>query len=404
MMRKSSPEIVTFPKAEKEAVRIAAYVGDRETEQQLHELFGRWGYETTYIQKGRIPDARRDYANRNMPPVLIVDISDAALPLSELKTLADICPPEVNVVALGTRDTVGLYRDLMEIGVTDYLVKPVPADLLFRAIARASGQKAGRQMDARTGKTVAVFGVRGGVGATTAVASLGWLLAHHYSRHVMMTDLNLGAGSLALDLGEAAGGGLAELLSSPERIDEMVIERATLSIGDKLRLLAGGSDRPGDGEYDAQAVEALMSHLRPRYHFIFQDLDRARPAASSLLLERADIRILILEPTLAAVRDAARLVTRLGEGEARQELFIIVNRGRDIRSGDVPTEKIAEVVGRPVDLVIPFERRRLAVASLNGEAAMQRKSAVQRAYLRFAGILVGQGPARPRRTRWPLRL
>src|SRR5690606_35697380 len=140
MMRKSSPEIVTFPKAEKEAVRIAAYVGDRETEQQLHELFGRWGYETTYIQKGRIPDARRDYANRNMPPVLIVDISYAALPLSELKTLADICPPEVNVVALGTRDTVGLYRDLMEIGVTDYLVKPVPADLLFRAIARASGQ------------------------------------------------------------------------------------------------------------------------------------------------------------------------------------------------------------------------------------------------------------------------
>lgn len=399
-MKRAMPEIVAFPKADREAVRIAAYLADAATEAQVRELVEEWGYDAAFVKRGGVPEARRDYAGGEMPPLLIVDISAAALPLSDLQALADICPPQVNVIALGERDTVGLYRDLLEIGVSDYLVKPVPAELLYRAVRRASGQGGARYGEARTGKTVAVYGVRGGAGATTTVASLGWLLAHHHNRHVMMTDLNLGEGSLALDLGQERGGGLAELLASPERIDEMVIERATLGVGDKLRLLAGNARRPDAADYDAAAVAALMSRLRPRYHFILQDLDRTRPAVALSLLESADVRILVMEPTLAALRDAATLVKHLTEGESRQELLIIVNRCRGIRAGDVPIDKISEVIGRRVDIVVPFDRKRLALASLNGTPAMQTKSAVRGAYLRLAAMLLGQAGGAKRLSRW----
>ncbi|MEX2519868.1 MAG: cellulose synthase operon protein YhjQ/BcsQ [Paracoccaceae bacterium] len=400
MIRKATPEIVTFPKADKDAPRIAAYLSDTETERHLRDLFGKWGYATGHLKKGGIQEAIRDYAAAEMPPVLIVDISGAALPLSDLQALADICPPQVNVVALGRRDDVGIYRDLMDIGVTDYLVKPVPGELLHRALRRASGQAVTRQADQRTGKTVAVYGVRGGVGATTTVASMGWLLAKHFNRHVMMVDLNLAHGSLALDLGQEAGGGLAELLASPDRIDEMVVDRATLAVGEKLRLLAGEDRLPVARDYDAAAVSGLMGHLLHRYHFILQDIDRTRHATARALLEKADVRILVMDATLAAVRDTARLVSELGEGDAAKEIRIVLNRSRGVSAGEVPTDRIAEVIGRAVDIVIPFDRKRLALARLNGEAAMVKKSAARNAYLRLAATLIGQRDPPSRRARW----
>ena len=400
MQKKATPEIVTFPKADREALRIAAYLAEAETERHLRGLFGKWGYATDHLSRGGIAEAIRDYANADMPPVLIVDISATALPLSDLQTLADICPPQVNVVAIGARDNVGLYRDLMEIGVTDYLVKPVPGDLLYRAIRRASGQTEARHMVQRTGKTIAVYGVRGGVGATITVGSLGWLLANHFNRHVIMADLNLAHGSLALDLGQEASAGLADLLASPERMDAVVVDRATLALGEKLRLLAGQARAPEANSYDAAAVTALMGHLRHRYHFILQDLDRSRPAISRALLEKADVRLLVMDATLAAVRDAARLVKELGGEEAAKEIRIVLSRSRGVSAGEVPVDRIEEVIGHSVDTIIPFDRRHLALASLNGEAAMQKKTAVQGAYLRLAATLIGQNGKQWHRPRW----
>ena len=74
------------------------------------------------------------------PLFLLVDLHDSVMPLSDLGRLAEVCEPSVQVVALGERNDVGLFRSLLKIGVRDYLVKPLTVELLKRTRERFRGQ------------------------------------------------------------------------------------------------------------------------------------------------------------------------------------------------------------------------------------------------------------------------
>ena len=68
------------------------------------------------------------------PHLLLVDISGIDLPLSQIHTLADVCEPGTTVVAIGDHNDVGLYRDLIDAGVSHYIVKPLTRELLTKAL------------------------------------------------------------------------------------------------------------------------------------------------------------------------------------------------------------------------------------------------------------------------------
>src|SRR5215467_12366062 len=95
-------------------------VVDAETERTLQEASGLLGRNV--IMRGGIAKAIEYLSEQRSPHLLIVDISGVELPLSQIQMLADVCEPGTNVVAIGDRDEVALYRDLQEAGVSNYLV------------------------------------------------------------------------------------------------------------------------------------------------------------------------------------------------------------------------------------------------------------------------------------------
>src|SRR5438034_10896014 len=90
------------------------------------------------IMRGGIAKSIDYLMAQRSPHLLIVDISGVDLPLSQIHTLADVCEPGVTVIAIGDRNDVGLFRDLTEAGVSDYIVKPLTRDLLTKALAPRS--------------------------------------------------------------------------------------------------------------------------------------------------------------------------------------------------------------------------------------------------------------------------
>src|SRR5258708_23603606 len=98
----------------------------------------------------------------------MVGVRGLALPVSKISELADVCEPGVAVIAIGNRNEIGLYRDLMHAGVTEYVVKPVNQQLLARALTsgRAHTGEAS-PIQRKLGTLVAFLGARGSVGTTT---------------------------------------------------------------------------------------------------------------------------------------------------------------------------------------------------------------------------------------------
>ena len=113
------------------------------------------------------------------------------MPASRMHELAELCEPGVTVIAIGDRNDIGLYRDLVQAGVNEYIVKPVTAQLLAKALLAAPASAGREPIIRKLGKVVAAIGARGGVGTTTLAINLAWHLANRQNRRVLLLDLDL---------------------------------------------------------------------------------------------------------------------------------------------------------------------------------------------------------------------
>ena len=105
-----------------------AFVNDPESEAVLQTAFREEAPGA--VLRGDITKAIQHLAANRSPRVLVVDISDVALPVTQIHQLADVCEPGVSVIVIGTRDEVGLYRDLLHAGIAEYIVKPLTDGLV----------------------------------------------------------------------------------------------------------------------------------------------------------------------------------------------------------------------------------------------------------------------------------
>ncbi len=166
------------------------------------------------------------YLRSNSSPRIISSTSPRSeLPISDINALAEACEPGVEVIVIGAQNDIGLFRDLMQIGVSDYLAKPITRELLRRSIETVRQGAQSVNLRGRLGKIVAVTGVRGGAGATTVAANLAWLLSEKVGRRVALLDLDFNFGSLSLALDQKATPGLREALENIHRVDQLFIER-----------------------------------------------------------------------------------------------------------------------------------------------------------------------------------
>src|SRR4051794_26974929 len=108
--------------------RIICFVSDELSAAALRK--GLEGSNLT-IRRGTIRNAIRMLETDTELFALVVDISGIDDPFTELERLASVCPPDVQVALIGENREITFYRELMELGLTEYLPKPLTRDVVL---------------------------------------------------------------------------------------------------------------------------------------------------------------------------------------------------------------------------------------------------------------------------------
>ncbi|HLO77269.1 MAG TPA: P-loop NTPase, partial [Magnetospirillum sp.] len=243
----------------------------------------------TYIRQGTLADATEFMAKLERPPrQLVVDISASTMALSELSALAEVCAPSVSVVVIGERNDVGLFRELLRMGVDEYISKPLTIDLLTRLLG-GPGAVVAPVHQVRTGKLVACVGARGGVGVSTVAANVAWYLAHNVDRRVALLDLDPYGGPLNIMLGTQCNNGLTDVLKNVRRLDPQYLDRTMVSIGGKLFILSAQNSLDSGEQLDADALRELVGELKRHFHYVIVDMPHRAGGAAMTMLEEAQV-------------------------------------------------------------------------------------------------------------------
>ena len=375
-------------------VQIAAFIADVDTETIVSAVFEDLGFEASAVRRGDIETAIGFLGTNPSPRIVVVDITRSELPISDINSLAEACEPGVEVIVIGAQNDIGLFRDLMQIGVSDYLAKPITRELLRRSIETVRQGAQNVNLRGRLGKLIAVTGVRGGLGATTIAANLGWLLSERVGRRVALLDLDFNYGALALALDQKATPGLREALENIHRVDQLFIERTIQNVNQRLGLLSCEEPLDYRLHFETRAYDELVGHLAKQFHYVLVDAPHGSGVEHQHVLKTAAVRIIVIDPTLASMRHTIRLLKSLGQEEIGRQTIIVLNRRWPMSEGDLSIDEIEKALNHRIDVVIPFGKGLLVAAENGGDLVAAKPSPVTEALTELVQELSGRPRAK----------
>jgi len=375
---------------------LMAFVADAETERVLRDCLAHLAVAPGEILRGGIAKAIEFLGAQRSPNTLIVDITGVDLPVSQIRALEEVCEPGVVVIAIGARNEIGLYRDLLQAGVSEYVVKPLNAQLLSRALSVGPRVGAATPIHSKLGTMVAVIGARGGVGATTLAVNLAWHLASRQSRRVALVDLDLQNGDCALALNIKPTPGLREALVNPARIDNTLLERVMTPVESRLFVLSSEEPLRDNLQFTPEAVEILVTALRDQFHYVILDVPRTPSPPYQRALDLADFRIIVCDQTLRSVRDTVRLRSALGEVDGGHRNLLVVNRHGEGGRLAVTLQEMRKILDLQPSAVVPFHPTSFVSAVTKSQVAASRRGKFADAIGALVLELTGRPPERRR--------
>jgi pilus assembly protein CpaE len=331
---------------------IVAFVADAETENILRDGLSDAAPHGVEFHRTSVRGAIDLLGQTSTPRVLIIDVTGESRPLTALESLSNVVEPDVHVLLIGEFNDVNFYRHATRIlGVKEYLFKPITRDMVARHFGPIIMNRSRRPESMQGGRVVTITGVRGGVGASTIAANLAWHLGKRANRHTVLVDADLYRGSCALLLNAKSGAGLRTALETPQRIDELFIERSSQAVTERLHVLSGEENLLDQIKYEPGAAGRLIDTLRRRYNFIVIDAPFTGSGLHRDLLMLGHQRILVMEPTLVAVRDALRLLAMPNGPLQVHRGLLVLNRLK--RPGTLTRNQTEDALKMKVDITIP---------------------------------------------------
>jgi pilus assembly protein CpaE len=371
---------------------FTAFVCDDASAEMLKPIATENGWDYGRINKGGLRNAVQALSVSASPSILFVDLSECGDPLNDIGALAEVCEPGTVVIAAGHVNDVRLYRDLVNSGIQDYLLKPLNPEQLREAFNQAqlvlAGPRAAEPVVDRPHMMTAFVGVRGGTGASSLAASVAWQLSEKQRRSTAFLDLDVhfGTGALALDL--EPGRGLTDAIENPGRIDGLFIERAMVKANEKLAVLSAEAPMNTPMMSDGTAFFQLQEEMKQAFECTIIDLPRTMVIQHPHLLYDVSTVVVVTEFTLAATRDTIRILSWLKSNAPQAGVIVVANRVPPTGQTEITRKDFETSIERAVDIVVPYD------AKLAVQAAKLGKPLIDVAKSTKLGQAIGELAAR----------
>lgn len=217
---------------------------------------------------------------------------------------------------------------IMRAGADDFLPLPVSASTLQETVETLGAAPVGQAAAGKSpGLIYAVYGVAGGVGATTLAVNLAWetaLEVEKSKQRVAILDFNFLFGSVATYLDLPRREAIYEMLSDPDSVDDDLFGQAlSKPEGGKLSALTSPVDalpldivEPGD-------VRRLIDLARRNFDYVFIDMPQTLTHWSDLILTEAEVFFAVMESDMRSAQNMLRFVRALQAEELPTEKLVI---------------------------------------------------------------------------------
>lgn len=331
------------------------------------------------------------YLQENQTPNLLILESSAAnaTMVAQIDELASHCDEGVQVMVIGNTNDIGLYRQLMARGVSEYLVPPVPPVQIVRSISQLFADP-----DAPfVGKSISILGAKGGVGASTIAHNLAWSLSESAQVSTALIDLDLSFGTTALDFNHENQQTVADALLAPERVDDAVVSKLLAKVTDRLSLFTAPATVSQIMDIPAESYTSIIDTVRRVMPYVVLDMPHAWNEWTYQTLLSSDEVILVCQPDLASLRNGKNIIDEL-KAQRPNDVppKLVLNMMGVPKRPEIPTKDFAAAIEVEPSTILPFDPQLFGTASNNGQMISETDATADASVSidQLAGALTGR--------------
>ena len=347
---------------------------------------------------GGVQAALAAYREEQTPNVIVLEAAADREPfLASLDALANYCDDGTRVVVVGRANDISLYRALIARGVSEYLVEPFDLLDFIRTISELYA-KPGKGV---LGRIVAVYGARGGVGASTVAHHTAWSIATKVEMSTVIADCDLPFGTAGLDFNQDPPQGIGDAVFAPDRLDINMLDRLMTKCNDRLVLLPAPATLERNYDFDATAFDGIIDLLRSSAPMIVLDLPHVWTAWSRRLLTSADEVVVVAAPDLANLRNVKNLQDTIGSARSNDgKIKLVMNMVGVPKRPEIAVKDFSSSINLEPSVVIPFDPKLFGAAANNGQMAAEVSGGAKIGQLfeNFGRLVCGKAELRKAKT------
>ncbi|AXV17074.1 CtpF protein [Neorhizobium sp. SOG26] len=339
---------------------------------------------------GSTDAAANMFSSSPTPNLIILETeADPKNLLVELAPLAEVCDPSTRVIIVGRYNDIGLYRELIRNGISEYLVGPVQMQDMLASISAIFVDPEAEPL----GKSIAFIGAKGGVGSSTIAHNCAFGISSLFSTETILADLDLPFGTANIDFDQDPAQGIAEAVFAPERLDEVFLDRLLTKCSEHLSLLAAPSLLDRAYDYDRGAFTPIIELLQRSAPVAVLDLPHAWSEWTRSVLSEVDEVVICAVPDLANLRNTKNMIDALKKlrPNDRPPHLILNQVGMPKRPEITPSDFVEPLEIEPI-AILPFDVQLFGNAANSGRmiSEIDAKSPAAETFSQIAHIVTGR--------------
>lgn len=306
------------------------------------------------------------------PDVLLMDINMPVMDGITATEKISLKYPKTAIIIVSVQGEQEYLKKAMVAGAREYMVKPFSSDELINTIRRVYDFEQKRRIQLAEPavvkqlqsdpQIVAVFSTKGGVGKTTIATNLAVSLAEQTRKRVVILDLDLQFGDVAVMLNVIPKRTITELIQDLNQMDADLLESYLVTHPTGVKVLPCPT-RPEYAELiTGSHIDKILGILKQNYDYIVVD---TAPFFHETILSALDLChqiLLVVSLDLPTIKNVKLGLEVLDSLHLKGKVRLILNRSSD--DIGIKCEDMEENLGLKVKAHIPSDGRTV-ISSVN---------------------------------------